>query len=229
MKKPASSPLVDNELAARFSLGVIELFQAEASLTQIQSAVRISIQWADYCIDLIEKASPLPQPLACQPGCDFCCHNQVELTALEALLLGSFLTARFSPAHLQLLLERVETSLARRAGLTKTQSAARRAELPCPLLAEGRCSVYEVRPHMCRAMHSLEAAACRQEFAQPGLNIVQFYDHRHIIHVSLSQGLIDACLALGYPAGPVDLLRAVQAYLSQPGSAERWLAGEEVF
>ncbi len=34
MAKPSLNALVDSELAARFSLGMIELFQAEASLAQ---------------------------------------------------------------------------------------------------------------------------------------------------------------------------------------------------
>ena len=38
MAKLSPSPLVDNELAARFSLGVIELFQAEQSFAQIQDS-----------------------------------------------------------------------------------------------------------------------------------------------------------------------------------------------
>jgi hypothetical protein len=229
MDKPAATPLVDDELAARFSLGVIELWQASQSLAQIQAAARSAFQWADYCLDLIETASPLPRPPACQPGCDFCCYNQVELTAPEALLLGSFLATRFPPDTLRLLLARAAELWGRRADKTKEELAALRSEFPCPLLTDGRCSVYEVRPLMCRAMHSLEMAACLQEFAQPGLNIVQFYSHRHIIHVSLSQGLVDACLALGYQTGPVDLLWAMQAYFSRPDPAERWLAGEKVF
>jgi hypothetical protein len=229
MDKPTSSPLVDNELAARFSLGVIELFQAEASLAQIQAAARSACQWAAYCLDMLETASPLPQPLACQPGCDLCCYNQVELTAPEALRIGSFLADRFPPDSLRLLLERVAGFRDRQAGKTKEQLAALRAEFPCPLLAEGRCSVYEVRPLMCRAMHSLEVAACRQEFTHPGLSAVQFYGHRHIIPVSLSQGLVDACLALGYQPGPVGLIWAIETYFSHPALAERWLAGEKVF
>jgi hypothetical protein len=82
---------------------------------------------------------------------------------------------------------------------------------------------------MCRAMHSLELDACRRELADPDLNLVEFYSHRHIINVSISQGLIDACLALGFQPGPVDLILAIQQYFSHPDFADRWLAGEKVF
>ena len=97
MAKSSLQALVDSELAARFSLGMIELFQAETSLAQLQTVAQSACQWADYCIERVEAASPLPQPPACQPGCDFCCYNQVELTAPEALRLGSFLPPAFLP------------------------------------------------------------------------------------------------------------------------------------
>ncbi len=140
--------------------------------------------------------------------------------------MGNFLADRLDSDSLQLLLARVEKSCSRRAGKTKMQLAAMRAELPCPLLEAGHCLAYDVRPLMCRAMHSLQVEACRQELADPNLSKVEFYLHRHIIHVSISQGLVDACLALGYQPGPVDLVQAIRQYFSQPGIGPRWLAGE---
>ena len=229
MVSSSPRPFVDGDLAARCALGVVELFQAGQTLTQIQAAASSAWQWAAYCLELIEQASPGLQPLACRDGCDFCCYNQVELTGPEAIALGAFLTERLAGPERRLLTERLARSLARRAGQTKAQLAARRAHLPCPLLAGGSCLAYEVRPLMCRAMHSLEAEACRRELADPSLNVVEFYSHRHTIHVSLSQGLIDGCLALGYQAGPLDLPRSLVDYWAAPDLTARWLAGEKVF
>jgi Fe-S-cluster containining protein len=229
MATSSPNPFVDADLAARFALGVVELFHAGQTLAQIQAAVHSAGQWAGYCLDLIEQASPGLQPPACRAGCDACCYNQVELTAPEAIILGAFLTERLWGPERQFLQERLARSLARRAGKTKAQLAAMRAHLPCPLLEGGTCLAYEARPLMCRAMHSLEAEACRRELADPSLNVVQFYSHRHTIHVSLSQGLIDGCLALGYQAGPLDLPRSLVDFWAAPDLAERWLAGENVF
>jgi uncharacterized protein len=225
----ASNPLVDSELAARFALDVMELWPGSPAPAQIDAAARRAFQWAEYCLDLLATASPEPQPPACQAGCDCCCYNQVELTAPEALALGSFLAERLPPPTLQSLLARVEWFCGRQTGKTKVQLAARRAEMPCPLLENGRCLAYEARPLMCRAMHSLNVEACRRELADPNLSAVEFYLHRHIIHVSLSQGLVDACRAQGYQPGPVELAQAVRHYFAQPELARHWLAGEAVF
>ena len=217
MIKSSSNPLIESELAARFSLSVIENLPDPATAALFETAARNAFLWADYCLDLLQKASPEPKPPVCQPGCTSCCYNQVELTAPEALLIGTCLADRLDSDNLQLLLARVEKSYSRRAGKTKMQLAAMRAELPCPLLEADYCLAYDVRPLMCRAMHSLEVEACRQELTDPNLSKVEFYLHRHIVHVSISQGLVDACLALGYQAGPVDLVQAIWQYLSQPG------------
>lgn len=229
MTQTTAGLLVDRDLAAHFCREILDLWQGRPSLAKVQDAAHRAGQWAAYCLDLLETASPLPRPVVCGPGCDLCCHNQVELTAPEALRLGQYLADRFSSQEQRLLLERVAWLRDRQAGRSRTELAATRAEFPCPFLRDHRCLVYEVRPLMCRAMHSLDAAACREEFDHPALRVVPFYSHRHVIHVSLSQGLVDACLALGLRSGPVELLWAVQTCLTHPDAASSWLAGEAVF
>lgn len=229
MAEPSPTPLVDRELAAGFALQAMELLQAEPTLAQVEAAARSAFHWAAYCTELIETADPLPQAPACQVKCAFCCYNQVELTTPEALLLGRFLTANLSAGSLARLRERVTAAWERRRGLTKPQFAAARGNFPCPLLEDDACLAYEVRPLMCRAMHALEASDCQQELADPKLNLVKFYGHRHVIHVSLSQGLIDACRALGLQAGPVNLVLALDCFFSEPALADTWLAQVNVF
>ena len=62
---------------------------------------------AGYLIGQVEAINPLPQAVACREGCDWCCYNQVEVTAPEALLLGHFVAANFSPEEKESLLERI--------------------------------------------------------------------------------------------------------------------------
>ena len=72
---------------------------------------------------------------ACEPGCAACCCQPIPLTPLEALLLTRFV-------HLRLGSEE-------RAALARNHAAA--LPLPplrrnCPLLLDGRCTAYVVRP-----------------------------------------------------------------------------------
>ncbi len=229
MSQPAANPFLDPELAARFAAGAIELLRSEPTLERIQDLVRTAIYYADHCLARLEADQPLPQPIACEPGCDACCHNQIELTAPEALFLGSFLEARFPPERRQALGQRAEQSLARRAGQSKTQVAAQRRQHPCPLLHEHRCLAYEARPLVCRAMHSLNAAACFQELADPLRPVVPFYSHRHIVYVSLSHGLAQVCRVFSLQAGPLDLAQVLLFFCEDSADIRRWLRGEAVF
>ncbi len=229
METSAAHPFLDAELAARFAAGAIDLLRTSCSPEQVLDLARTACWYAEHCLARLEMAQPLPQPIACEAGCDACCYNQVEVTPPEALLLGSFLTVRTTPAVRQELRQRAETYLQRRAGLGKEEAARQRRLLPCPLLVEHRCLGYEARPLMCRAMHSLDPAACQRELDDPLRPQVPFYSHRQIIYVSLSHGLVQVCRVFGWQAGPVDLAQAVLVILDQPEVVIPWLAGQPVF
>jgi hypothetical protein len=184
---------------------------------------------ADHLIRRCEAENPLPHPISCQAGCDFCCFNQVQLTPPEALLIGHYVAENFSPADKDLLLAKVARTLTLTAGKSKTAVAKMRSQLPCPLLRDHRCSVYPVRPLMCRAMHALDAARCQAELESGSLAGSTYYAHRHDIAVSVSAGLMQGCRALGLQAGAVGLPRALEDFFARPDPVQRWLAGRQVF
>lgn len=184
---------------------------------------------AGYLIGQVEAINPLPQAVACREGCDWCCYNQVEVTAPEALLLGHFVAANFSPAEKESLLERIMRTRALTAGQDKVARARRRRELPCPLLVARRCAAYGVRPLTCRAMHALDEVQCEQEIISGELGGSSYYAHRQDITVSVAAGLRAGCRELGWQDGPLDLESALHDFLTQENPAARWLKGEKVF
>jgi Fe-S-cluster containining protein len=184
---------------------------------------------ADHLVRRCEAENPLPHPISCQAGCDFCCFNQVQMTPPEALLIGHFVEQNFSQAEKDLLLAKVARTLALTAGKSQTAIAQMRPELPCPLLRDHRCSVYPVRPLMCRAMHALDAARCQAELQSGSLAGSTYYAHRHDIAVSVSAGLMEGCRALGLQAGVVSLPRALKDFFAREDPVQRWLAGRKVF
>lgn len=183
----------------------------------------------EHLIWRCEAEKPLPQPLACQEGCDACCHNMVELTPPEALLIGHFINQHFSEAEKDLVLTQVAKNLALAAGRSKVALAAVRQELPCPLLRGSKCLVYRIRPLVCRAMHALNRERCEADLHTGSLAGSQYYDHRHEITLSVSAGILEGCRAVGCQAGTLDLSRVLHVFFTQENPVERWIMGEEVF
>jgi len=223
-----NTPL-DDRLAALQQEKVVEIVQGGRTGEKALEMALSAIYFAEHVIGLIEAANALPQPIACQVGCPFCCFNQVELTPPEALFLGRHVEQHFSETEKKELLARIERSLDLRAGKNKVEIAKIREKLPCPLLQDQKCSAHPARPLMCRAMHSLDAGQCQAALANFDLSSPPYYAHRHEIYFSISQGLLAGCRAVGCQSAPVELAQALRDFFAQPRPGERWIQGEEVF
>ncbi|TDP47796.1 YkgJ family cysteine cluster protein [Zavarzinia compransoris] len=157
------------------------------------------------------------KPLACRAGCDLCCRNLIQVRPLFAVLAAAEARATFPPAQFAVLLDRV-------AGGTDF----------CPFLFDGRCSIYHVRPMVCRGYYSLDFERCREgDYCEKGLGYQG--DGGHAAHQSMVflfalEKRIEAIEAdLGLAPGLVLLDRAVRTLLAEPDATARWLAGEAVF
>jgi uncharacterized protein len=82
-----------------------------------------------------------PTQVTCHAGCDACCYQQFTIFPVEAWHLAQAVT-RLSPEARQRLHQRLEQPD------NPLQMAA--SAQPCALLQDGRCSVYEGRPLICR-------------------------------------------------------------------------------
>jgi Fe-S-cluster containining protein len=184
---------------------------------------------ADHLTRRFEAEAELPHPVACQTGCDSCCYNQVELTPPEALLICHHIAQHFSAAEQELLLAHVDRIMEIIKAMGQAESAARRREIPCPLLRQRTCSIYPARPLVCRAMHGLDRERCVSELRSGSLAGSQYYAHRHEIVVSVSAGLQEGCKAAGLQSGTLNLTRALREFFTQEKAVERWINGEEVF
>jgi Fe-S-cluster containining protein len=184
---------------------------------------------ADYVMRQVEAANPLPYPLACAPGCCFCCFNLVEVTPPELFLLSDFIAHNFSPQDQDRLGRRLARTLEAQTGKSKVELARGRRRLPCPLLHRRGCQAYPVRPLACRAMHALDAGQCRRAFADGDRTRVSYYNHPGEIIFSVVRGLQAGCAAARLQSGAVNLAWGLQACLLDPTLAARWLLGETVF
>jgi Fe-S-cluster containining protein len=104
-------------------------------------------------------------PIACAPGCAFCCHLRVGVLPHEAVALWRHLRTGL-PANESAEIERAILENAQRIdGMTAAEHRA--ANIPCAFLRAGRCSAYDVRPAACAAYHSASRERCEHAFNNP--------------------------------------------------------------
>ena len=175
--------------------------------------------------------------VACQSGCDHCCHQVVGVSAPEALALFEHLQRTRSPAELERLKAHVVMLHERARGVTSAERFS--PEHPCVFLDGGSCSVYEVRPLACRGVNSLDAADCERRLRDPEAR-AEYLERGHGGHCyvaplqafrAVSAGLQLAVSEL-YDLDPrgLDLTAAIHLLFQADTSvATAWLRGEQPF
>ena len=159
----------------------------------------------------------------CRKGCSFCCQLRVTATVLEVTRIA----ATFDDERRSLVLSTAEAV----SGLDERQRLAR--SVPCPLLLEGACSAYELRPLTCRALLSRSANLCERLFDGGTMAdksaLVPSPVTPRLLSASLINGQIAALRDLGLASHPVELISALAALEREPTLLLRWLSREDVF
>jgi Fe-S-cluster containining protein len=164
--------------------------------------------------------------LGCRKGCSYCCSALVTCSAPEIFRVADWLRANARGAAAAINLDAIKAEAARRDGLPIEKRFTERA--PCPLLIEGACGVYPVRPIPCRALYSLSSEACRMAMHEDKGEVP-------IITAAMSKGemartlLLAAVSASGFSDRGIELTAGVMAVIDKPDAQARWLAGENVF
>jgi len=171
------------------------------------------------------RNNPSKSPVACRKGCAYCCHVTVTARAPEIFLIASRIRAS-SKAELADFLSRIRAADQRTRHMTGQERASEK--IPCALLKDGACSVYEVRPGACRGFTSTDADACRRGFngEQAQITTPSLWISLNAAH---KQALWGALAAAGLPCESYELHHALRIALEVPDAESRWLAGEDIF
>jgi Fe-S-cluster containining protein len=106
----------------------------------------------------------------CKAGCDHCCRYHIVTNSAEVHTLVQFLKRELSAeqmSDLHLRTQRWHEWDSSRRGRSQTSEDGGQGELDhydhsCPLLVSGQCSVYAVRPAICRSHYvTSDAVLCR--------------------------------------------------------------------
>ena len=164
--------------------------------------------------------------IQCRSGCTFCCHQNIDVTIPEAILVALRLAKDAAP-RADAVLEAADLF----AGLDDEARIA--TGRPCPMLVEDRCSVYEIRPLACRSFASPNADNCRAALdsvkAGNGVMPAEVYVVLQFLCNGEQSATLGVCRDLGLQADIVELTQTVAAILRDPQLVTRWAAGERVF
>lgn len=156
----------------------------------------------------------------CRRGCTFCCHVSVSVTPFEAIRIAAAMRRGAIP-------DRTKTIAGGDAS-----SAMRTSRTPCPLLVDGACSAYAIRPFACRALFSSSAQLCERGFASEGAAAavrVPSLAWPRFLATGYITGQIAAMRDLGLASHLVELKAALSVLIEDWTSVLRWLNGEAVF
>lgn len=184
-----------------------------------QVAANLDALWA-HCVATAVPGAPQP---ACARGCSHCCHERVEATAPEVLLLVRFLRAHADAER--------DARIVRTAGVVAAmdRDARRQAQVACALLGtDGACTVYEARPLGCRRAHSTDATTCAAVHVDPALEVsIPAAPVLKWSASSLVLGWLEGMAHAGRPPHHYELHAALSAALHDPDAEKRFLAGED--
>ncbi len=161
--------------------------------------------------------------LACGKGCAYCCHTYVSVLAPEVFRIAAVIRSGAARRVSR------ETFAARAAETANKGHDARHGkQLPCALLVENVCSVYQHRPMMCRKAASTAVDDCIATFkgSDKGWTMPRINDTAS--RASL-YALSIALLVNKLPWQTLELSAALQVALAHENAEAAWLAGENIF
>lgn len=205
-----------------------------------QSGVLGQLSEREHAVGLIQQsvkviedrlaAMPGHEQKECAAGCAYCCHQRIDVTALEALAIAGALELTRDAESL----EEIRWHLRDNADLVRDMTKAEQAQarVPCALLSEeGACSIYPVRPVPCIGWHSMSRDQCEQNFEHGSgagegipLDMAVLLESKGFWF-----GLSDALARQGLPADRYEIHSAVLRALETSDAARRWLSGEPIF
>jgi Fe-S-cluster containining protein len=154
----------------------------------------------------------------CKAGCNHCCQVRVE--ALEPEI---FLIARELRQWPDQKLGEVMVRLQNHAAAVKVMPAGQHRSA-CPFLDQNLCSIYAVRPAVCRKAHSFDVTKC----ATPGADIPQNLD-LVVKAEALMKGTAEAYRSIELPASAHELGQAVLLAMTDDAAESRWADGAAIF
>jgi Fe-S-cluster containining protein len=222
------NPFVPDDLRAAFDRERKDAraVKANDALSARRQTVHMYGRLAELQRDVIAREHVA---VACTRGCSYCCHLRVEIRPHEAFVLAQHVQTKLTADARERVLAKLNENLARISVLTPEQHI--RAGIPCALLVDGVCSVYEARPAACRKYYSISLPVCRNAFNDTAAPLTGEIEDEQVrlagnaVALGYAKGLEDA----GYDATLYELHFALKRSLDDARAEKRYRSGKKAF
>lgn len=176
--------------------------------------------------DAIALAANSTMSLACAPGCSYCCHLSVQVSALEVIAIAHYVAKEFQPSKIREVISRATRNAAELKGLNELQRLA--ANQSCAFLHQSKCSIYPVRPSECRKYHSEDVQVCIETYEQPQNNGIPAAYCSQVVDAGngLTLGFQAASMRAGFDQREYDLNSAFLDAMRSPMAEKRYKSGK---
>lgn len=177
----------------------------------------------------IEAESAACGDLACQRGCHHCCFLRVTGYLYEIIAIYMYLNQQLDKSRLEAVKHKIKKQYA--VIRDKSEEEHYTTNVECPLLVDGECTAYAVRPMACAGYHSLSESECRWSYENPHIRIHAIPLAPEIQEQERSQRLVAATSLLAHKE-PIDeeyeLISTLHRLFQDPSQIQRWRAGRRL-
>jgi Fe-S-cluster containining protein len=181
---------------------------------RLRALVSVATDTAHFADGVLSELDRVYRPpIACRERCSYCCQKPGVLTSIpEVARILDHVHSTFSTDAVSALSDRARRYTAQTAGRDVRVPIGE--AIPCPLLVDERCSVYQVRPLTCRGFNSTSADACRDAHTNVD-RLVPIFSPLKDATDAITIGASRALEAAGCDSGLVDLGSALHSALCE--------------
>jgi Fe-S-cluster containining protein len=184
-----------------------------------------SAQFADEALAIVDEE--YRPAIACREGCSYCCRKPGVLVTLpEVFRIIAHVRETQDARGLDELKARTDGYVTQLRGRHFNDPTA--DSVQCPLLVDDRCSVYDVRPLVCRGFNSTSAEACAD--AHGGTErLIPIFSILKDVTDGATVGVAQQLKQAGLGQTVLDLGTALSIALERPDAVESVVRGGHPF
>ena len=218
--------ILESPAVAAKTLILLEL-QKERNFRELDSKIEEFLEHIGQLVATFFEQNPDDARCACHAGCHWCCGFMTLVFPFEAVRIIAYLNGSLTVDQRNSLVLHLEKLDKRTRNLSPKQRA--KLKVFCPLLKEGVCIAYPVRPMSCRAYLSTDEKACKRAFYYPSYDYVEACAYVVKLYAGVKEGMEQGFSAFGIDSRPGELISFLRQGLQTPDLSERWVQGRKVF